>query len=382
MVTVRAPFLALMSANSGLEASQPLHRPGRRVRSLLRWFASAARDLPWRRTRDPYAIWVSEVMLQQTTVQTVLPYFTRWMEALPTVAALAEAPLERVYKLWEGLGYYRRAQNLHRAARTIVTERGGRFPRRFADVLALPGIGPYTAGAICSIAFNQPTPVLDGNVTRVLARLYGLRADVRAVATRTQLWNWAGAMVQAAARIPEARACGRLNEALMELGATVCTPRNPQCSACPWRRSCVARRQGTVGEIPLAAARAPMVAKHCVAIIFESKGRWFVRRRPEGVVNGGLWEFPQSEVGGGQSPGSTAMACAGLRQGQLERLGRIQHTITRHRIRLDVYRALSGRPPRAWSGRWCTPAQLRQLPFSSAHRRIAAWLEPGAGARP
>jgi A/G-specific adenine glycosylase len=275
------------------------------------------------------------------------------------------------------LGYYRRAQNLHRAARTIMATRGGRFPRRFAEVLALPGIGRYTAGAICSMAFNQPTPVLDGNVTRVLARLQGLLADVRAATTQARLWDWAGQLVRAAARVREARACGRLNQALMELGATVCTPRNPQCPACPLRRACVARREQCVAEIPRVAAREPLVAQHCVALVFESNGRWFVRRRPEGVVNAGLWEFPQSEVNEGRSSDSAVMVCAGLRLNQFEHLGQLRHTITRHRIRLDVYRVRSRQPPRRWRGRWHTRAELQQLPFSSAHRRIAGWLEAG-----
>jgi A/G-specific adenine glycosylase len=345
------------------------------VRSLLRWFASAARDLPWRRTRDPYAIWVSEVMLQQTTVQTVRPYFTRWMQALPTVGALAEAPLERVYQLWEGLGYYRRARNLHRAAQTIMAERNGRFPRHFAEVLALPGIGRYTAGAICSLAFNHPTPVVDGNVTRVLARLYGLRADVRTARARARLWDWAGQLVQAAARVRQARACGRLNEALMELGATVCTPRHPQCAVCPWRRSCVARRQRWVADIPRVGTRKPLATKRCIAVVFESEERWFVRQRREGEVNGGLWEFPQSEVSAGRSPEVVLLHGARLRPDQVERLGQIRHTITRHRIHLEVFHARSGRPPADWGGRWQTLAQLQQLPFSSAHRRIVKWLE-------
>jgi A/G-specific adenine glycosylase len=297
------------------------------------------------------------------------------MRELPTVAALASAPLDRVYRLWEGLGYYRRAENLHRAARIIEAQAGGRFPRRFDEIVALPGIGPYTAGAICSLAFNQPTPVLDGNVARVLARFRGLREDVRLAATRARLWRYAGELVEAAARLQAPRACGCLNEALMELGATVCSPRHPRCPNCPIRRACVARQQQGVDQIPRATRREPLVAKQCVVLGFEEEGRWFICRRPAGVVNSGLWEFPQIEVDPGQTPASAVRAFAGLDVEDFERLGEMRHTITRHRIRLEVYRTRSGRPPVALAGRWCTPRQIRRLPFSSAHRRIAGWLE-------
>jgi len=346
-------------------------RPATAAQSLVRWFAAAARDLPWRRTRDPYAIWVAEVMLQQTTVAAVIPHFTRWMRELPTLGALASASRQRVYRLWEGLGYYRRADNLRRAAQVLVAHHDSRFPRTFAEVRALPGIGRYTAGAICSIAFNLPTPVLDGNVTRVLARLHGLRDEVRTKTAQTQLWHWAQELVDRAARLREPRACGRLNEALMELGATVCTPRAPRCPACPFRRTCAARRQGGVDQIPRLAPRRKPVPKRCAALLFEQDARWFVRRRPEGVVNAGLWEFPQIDVQPGQSAVSALTESAGLRRDQLERLGEIRHTITRFRIRLEVYRARSGVPPHAWAGKWRALSQIRRLPLTSAHRRIA-----------
>src|SRR5256712_12257328 len=187
---------------------------------LLQWFAQNARDLPWRRTRDPYAIWISEIMLQQTQVKTVIPYWQRWMRRLPDVRALARARPDAVLKLWEGLGYYLRARNLHQAARTIVDQHGGRFPEKFDEWVALPGIGRYTAGAICSIAFNQPTPVLDGNVMRVLARVFGIAGNPRAKEASAKLWNLAEALVREAAKRQrrDEQNCSHLNQALMELG--------------------------------------------------------------------------------------------------------------------------------------------------------------------
>src|SRR2546425_303209 len=191
-------------------------RPGALAQLLLNWFKQNARDLPWRRTRDPYAIWISEIMLQQTQVKTVIPYWQRWMRRLPDVRALARARPDAVLKLWEGLGYYLRARNLHQAARTIVDQHGGRFPEQFDEVLALPGIGRYTAGAICSIAFNQPTPVLDGNVIRVLTRWFGITTNPREKSTNKKLWELAEQLVVNAAKLPGKQNCSQLNQALME----------------------------------------------------------------------------------------------------------------------------------------------------------------------
>src|SRR5262245_26505242 len=233
----------------------PRGRPAARRRDptafvpiLLAWFVRAARDLPWRRTLDPYAIWVSEIMLQQTQVKTVIPYWIRWMQELPDVLALARAPQERVLKLWEGLGYYTRARNLQSAARFITDEWAGHFPQRYADVHSLPGIGRYTAGAICSIAYNQPMPILDGNVIRVLTRLFGLAGDPRDKRLHDRLWGLATAAVEHAATTPllETRhrgftpsgACSAFNQSLMELGALICLPKQPRCTECPLQTNC------------------------------------------------------------------------------------------------------------------------------------------------
>lgn len=292
------------------------------VPPLLTWFAHQARDLPWRHTRDPYAIWIAEVMLQQTQVATVVRYWERWRRALPDVATLARAPLDRVLKLWEGLGYYTRARQLHRAARQICREHAGVFPRDFKAVLGLPGVGRYTAGAICSLAFNQPAPVLDGNVTRVLTRVFGLRDLVTRAATQRRLWALAGALVRAAAngagtgpaadaldwrarRVAECP-CGALNEALMELGATVCTPRQPRCEACPLAPGCVARERGWTARLPHKARRPATRRRRVLVFVGARRGRWLVWRRPDHGVNAGLWEFPNLEVAAGATPRAAA----------------------------------------------------------------------------
>ena len=203
---------------------------------LLDWYADHARNLPWRSTHNPYAIWVSEIMLQQTQVATVIPYWKRWMRALPNVQKLARAKSERVLKLWEGLGYYSRARNLQAASKEIVKNHDGQFPRDPETIRTLPGIGRYTVGAISSIAFGLPQPIVDGNVTRILTRIFGIRENPKDKATHGHLWSLAETLVT------KASDCSALNQSLMELGATVCTPRQPTCAACPVARSCVARR--------------------------------------------------------------------------------------------------------------------------------------------
>ena len=286
---------------------------------LLGWFAHNARDLPWRRIRDPYAIWVSEIMLQQTQVKTVIPYWERWMRELPTIEAVASASPDKIHKLWEGLGYYTRARNLQKAAKQILEKYDGKFPRNFDDVLALPGIGRYTAGAICSIAFNQPTPILDGNVIRVLTRVFGIGKNPREKKTNAQLWRLAEELVAHAASSPSicrrrrkeshstsissqrlltsSPTCANLNQSLMELGALVCTPRNPQCEICPVKKLCVAFREGRIGELPNLGKREAATARRFVAFVVERNGRFLVRQRPAGVVNAHLWEFPNVEIG-------------------------------------------------------------------------------------
>ncbi|HEV2695721.1 MAG TPA: A/G-specific adenine glycosylase, partial [Verrucomicrobiae bacterium] len=235
------------------------------VPRLLDWFAVNARDLPWRRTHDPYAVWISEIMLQQTQVKTVIPFWNRWMTELPAIADAANVNPDKLHKLWEGLGYYTRVRNLQKAAQSIVANHGGKFPETFDEVLALTGIGQYTAGAICSIAFNQPTPILDGNVIRVLTRVFGIAENPKEKATNARLWQLAEELVTCAKDVKtaksfppaspwpelrEANACSFLNQSLMELGALVCIPRSPQCLLCPVQKLCIAFKEGRTEELP------------------------------------------------------------------------------------------------------------------------------------
>jgi A/G-specific adenine glycosylase len=347
---------------------------------LLSWFAKNARDLPWRHTKDPYAIWISEVMLQQTQVKTVIPYWRRWMRELPTVQKLADSRLERILKLWEGLGYYTRAKNLRRAARLIVTTHQGQFPHEYGEVLALPGIGRYTAGAVCSIAFDQPTPILDGNVIRVLTRLFGIVKNPKEKQTNATLWKLAEALVLAtahASRITHhASSCSHLNQSLMELGALVCTPKQPKCYQCPVRQHCVALKKGKVQSIPILNERERSTTRRFVAFVAEKRGRFLVRQRPADVVNAQLWEFPNFELLNGADLGQTARNVFGVAPASRTPICTIKHSITRFRITLEVFRA-EHPPPNAkllHAGEWLMLAELMRLPFTGAHRKIVELL--------
>jgi A/G-specific adenine glycosylase len=341
---------------------------------LLAWFATHARDLPWRGTRDPYAVWISEIMLQQTQVKTVIPYWERWMRALPTIASLAAANPDRVLKLWEGLGYYTRARNLQRAANDVVREHNGVFPRRFEDVLALPGIGRYTAGAICSIAFHEPRPILDGNVIRVLTRVFGIAEDPRQRATNEKLWSLAGQLVEAAGP----RHCSALNQSLMELGALICTPREPRCEACPVRRRCAALKSGRVAQLPNNGPRAASSSRHVVAFVFQHGGEFFVRQRAAGAVNGRLWEFPGVEVRHADAkPLDILQRTFRLRPKLLMPLAIVRHSIMQNRITLRAFLLRVGLRDtrRLHGGRWLSRAALEQLAFPSAHRKLLDRLD-------
>jgi A/G-specific adenine glycosylase len=356
------------------------------VRSLLAWFARNARDLPWRRTHDPYAVWVSEVMLQQTQVKTVLPYWRRWMRALPSLAALAKANPQTLNKLWEGLGYYARVRNLQRAAQLIRERHGGQFPDDFDALLALPGIGRYTAGAVCSIAFNQPKPILDGNVIRVLTRVYGIAGDPRVRKTNSRLWQLAQELVLLAAETETRKdnlhckargegrgACSCFNQSLMELGALVCTPREPRCGVCPIARHCVAYQEDRILELPRIGRRLRATPRRFVAFVAQRRGRFLVRQRPAGVVNSHLWEFPNLELLPNDSDLKRAAHCAlGVRAERLEPLGTIKHSITRYRITLEAYHVTGEDAAgiQADKGRWLDLKRMSQLAFTSAHKQI------------
>jgi A/G-specific adenine glycosylase len=460
------------------------------VPALLNWFAQNARDLPWRRTRNPYAVWVSEIMLQQTQVKTVIPYWKRWMRELPTIEAVANASPEKIHKLWEGLGYYTRARNLQKAAKQIVAQhpvtsksrrrRGNesqikrksetpsafarlrrdkhvvsyKFPDNYDDILALPGIGRYTAGAICSIAFNQPVPVLDGNVIRVLTRVFGIGENPHEKKTNAQLWRLAEGLVKHAARSisrPKTKdeddsmhphfalRTSHFNQSLMELGALVCTPRNPQCEICPVKKLCIAFREGRVGELPNLGKRGAATTRHFVAFVIERNGHFLVRQRPAGVVNSHLWEFPNVEIH--SSPSCSGCQSAhyfprksqsrlksaasaqkhdleiiraakslGIESATLQPLCTVKHSITRYRITLEAFHVHLGgansaspdkmgrrdhnsrserfglgnmsvaglgsqTPPSQKNGVWLPLAKLNSFAFTAAHRRILQRLQ-------
>jgi len=363
--------------------SSIIHHPSL-VPALLDWFATAARDLPWRRRLDPYAIWVSEIMLQQTQVKTVIPYWERWMRELPNVAALAAAPEQRLLKLWEGLGYYTRVRNLQKAAQQIVATHDGQFPRDFDAVLALPGVGRYTAGAISSIAFNAPAPILDGNVIRVLTRLFAIGENPRDKATNEQLWQLASRLVEAATPLTHyalrvtplviSGPCSALNQSLMELGATVCTPQNPQCLLCPVRAHCAAHRDGRVDELPNLGRRAAATSREFHTFVVERDGKFLVTQRPAGVVNSGLWEFPNLEVTGQRGTPATSLKHLLQVRAHCEPLCEVKHTITRYRMTQWAFRVvLKAKLPRTEEGFcWLTLTELHQRPFTSAHKRILA----------
>jgi A/G-specific adenine glycosylase len=345
------------------------------ARRLLRWFGEASRDLPWRKTRDPYAIWISETMLQQTQVATVIPYWTRWMSRFPTVRALAEAPLEDVLQHWQGLGYYARARNLHRAAGQIVERHGGVFPHRFEDVLALPGVGRYTAGAVCSIALDQDVPIVDANAIRVLCRVWGVRGDPKSSRTQAALWDLAAALV------PPGRAAD-FNPAVMELGALICQPA-PRCGACPVRDLCVAYASGDPTALPEFAPRPVFTDQTDVSALLPhpaDRERLLLVQRPAEGLWGGLWEFPRVTLEDGETPEAGAeRACreiVGVAARAGERIGVVKHGVTTRRITLlGIACAADGEEPRAlgcaaWA--WVSPDEIERYARSSPQVRLLA----------
>ena len=275
---------------------------------LLEWWDAGHEDLPWRQNRDPYAVWVAEIMLQQTQISTIIPYFQRWMAKFPDVETLAAASLDEVLKLWEGLGYYSRARNLHAAANTVCGEYGGQIPQGVNELMKLKGIGRYTAGAIESIAFDRPAPVLDGNVIRVISRLWDVEQDVTKSATRRQLWHLAEQMVD-----PERP--GDFNQALMELGQKLCLSALPLCQRCPLSTLCLSRQRGTQSERPVRPPRKSTPHHDVTAgVILGEDEKLLIARRPMDGLLGGLWEFPGGARGRGGSPRDTWMSAGSCGQ--------------------------------------------------------------------
>jgi A/G-specific adenine glycosylase len=346
-------------------------------RNLLGWYERHRRDLPWRGETDFYRVWISEVMLQQTQVTTVLPYYERFLERFPTLADLAAASLDDVLKAWEGLGYYARARNLHAAARQVMADYAGRLPETYAGLRQLPGFGDYTAGAVASIAFNEPVPAVDGNVKRVLARLFAITHDLSRGATARHLRTIAADLV------PPDRP-GDFNQALMELGATLCLPRSPRCLLCPLREECEGLAQGIHTTLPIKAPRRERPHYDVTAAVIRRQDDYLLiaRRKPEAML-GGLWEFP----GGKCDPGESLPDC--LRREIREELGLeievgryltvIQHGYTHFRISLHVFecRCLDGQPQALdcadW--RWVKAGNLGDFAFPVTDQKIIALLD-------
>jgi A/G-specific adenine glycosylase len=346
-------------------------------RLLLSWFGRAARDLPFRRTKDPYRIWLSEMMLQQTQVKTVIPYYERFLRKLPTIQALANAKLDTVLKLWQGLGYYTRAKNLHKAAKIIVERDNGQFPQEFEAILALPGIGRYTAGAIGSIAFGLRKPVLDGNVIRVLCRWYAIEENTTDAKTREKLWHIAEELLPA-------KNCGGWNQAMMELGAEICTPKNPQCAKCPVRRFCAAFERGLQDVLPRR-KKQKKIPHYTVVVAFivDAKGRLLIdKRRAEGFL-GGLWELP----GGKRQKNETfrdavareVLEETGLGVKVLKKLCVVKHVYSHFAVTLHTYLCgpVSGNAQSLGCEqvKWVRPGDLHRFAFPSGTMKIFRHLK-------
>lgn len=348
---------------------------------LLRWYKGHRRDLPWRGVGDAYRVVVSEFMLQQTQVDTVIPYYRRFLEAFPDVQALALAPLSAVLKAWEGLGYYARARNLHRAAQEIVSRFGGRIPEDRERVAGLPGFGPYTTAAVLSIAFNQDCAAVDGNVVRVLCRVFGIEGDVTLPGTKAQIADLAQAL------LPGGRA-GDYNQALMELGALVCRPRGPVCEACPLNGVCVARASGDPERLPVKALRRPRPHyEEAVGVVGRRDGRYLIARRPERGLLGGLWELPGGRCERGEPLGDCCVR--GVREEVgvvvrvLERFRSVKHVYTHFSVVIHAFICtyVSGRirPAGCAEVAWVRLEEMGAYAFSRAHRRLTDALVQDRG---
>jgi A/G-specific adenine glycosylase len=348
------------------------------AQSLLNWYKENARSLPWRDHPDPYAIWVSEIMLQQTRVETVIPYFERWMEHFPDIASLAAAPLQDVLMQWEGLGYYSRARNLHQAAGVAAAEYEAELPKNLDLLRRLPGIGRYTAAAIASMAFGLDAAALDGNIRRVLARVFDVTETARSTAGEKRLW------ALAEANLPAGKA-GDYNQALMDLGSLVCTPKSPNCRVCPLAGLCLARQRGVQEERPVTAPRSELPHYTVAAAVIQRDGTVLIAQRPPEGLLGGLWEFPGGKL---QEDESLAQAlqreiCEELQAEIIvgEAFGVYKHAFTHFRITLHAFRCtLMGSEPypvEASAIRWVRPEELPGYPMGKVDRQIATRLSVG-----
>jgi A/G-specific adenine glycosylase len=344
---------------------------------LLAWFAENQRALPWRKEYRPYEIWISEIMLQQTQVKTMLPYFHRWMARFPDVRSVARAREEELLKHWEGLGYYSRVKNIRKTAEIIVRDHGGVFPKEHRTILSLPGIGPYTAGAISSIAFNEDRPLVDGNVERILARLFNLDKPVKERASREFIWSKANEL------IPAGRA-RQFNQALMDLGATICLPRRAACEKCPLFGHCESRRMGTVEQRPVNGRRKDIVAIEVAVGILEHRGRVLIQKRlPSGLMPN-LWEFPGGKIRPGESP-EQALVREFREELELvircgEQVASIKHNYTSFKVSLHAFTCRPAHPGQkpvlhsAVEARWVPMDELDQYAFPAANRKLIGMI--------
>ncbi len=339
---------------------------------LLNWYAENAREMPWRGNPDPYAVWVSEIMLQQTRVDTVLPYFERWMRRFPDIQTLAEASQQDVLNSWEGLGYYSRARNFHKAAQIVIDQYNGQLPVDPSALKSLPGIGAYTAAAIASIVFGLDEATLDGNIRRVLARIFDVEHPLGTTLAEKRLWELARQ------NLPSGKAAD-YNQALMELGATLCSPRNPKCEVCPINEDCQAFKLGIQEQRPVKKKKSEVPHHTVTAAVIQQNGKVLLAQRPEGGLLGGMWEFP----GGKKKPGESLHAC--LKREICEELGVdievgepfgvYEHAYTHFRITLHAFCStiLSGTPQLLdhTDLRWVKPAEFSQYPMGKIDRQIA-----------
>jgi A/G-specific adenine glycosylase len=367
--------------SEGKSSNEPQHEPvwrdsswrSRTRRRLIDWFRDHARDLPWRHDPTPYRVWVSEIMLQQTQVAMVIPYFERFLESFPTVTALASADETTLLSHWEGLGYYRRARSMHAAARQIVDNHAGEFPENYDAVLALPGIGRYTAGAILSISQDQRLPILEGNTQRVFSRWVSMRGSIGESETTKLLWQIAQEMLPTTGS-------GTFNQAAMELGALICTPKNPSCDQCPLGRICRARRDGLQNEIPGKVSNVRYEERIEYALLVHQGNDYLLRPLPEGGRWAGLWDFPRTTKTSLESVELAARQLSeeiGILVEPKDRVTTIRHAVTKYRISLHVHHAIltdrRRKPPRPWD--FVSIDQMANLPMSVTGRKIVSLLK-------
>lgn len=369
--------------SSASDGAEPLPADWKRAfrRRLLAWYAKHARDLPWREAAgiasDPYRVWVSEVMLQQTQVETVRAYFERFTAAFPTVADLAAADEQDVLRLWEGLGYYRRARSLHAAAQQVVADHGGQMPTDVAGLMTLPGIGRYTAGAIVSIAYDTPAPILEANTIRLFTRLIAYAGKPTSAAGQRRLWG-------VAEEVLPTKQVARFNQALMELGSLVCTPTNPKCGECPVESHCRARAEGSIESLGPTTTKLKFTEVREAAVVVRKAGRVLLRQCAEGERWAGLWDFPRFELEA-EGPLFAADELAekvasqtGIQCDPGGMITTLKHGVTRFRITLECYQAQHTGGRLRKPTKWVALKDLADLPLSVTGRKLAKLIQAGS----